>query len=397
MTSRSEQSTQNTPSVQNTQSAQNTQSVQNTQSRKQRNTTVPETANGPLANHQSAANGPAAADAGVRARTAPAPRTRVAVIGGGRNCEHEVGLATAASVVASLDPDTFEAVQLTIGRDGSWSGPDGKAFPAGLGEALATIADCDVVFPAVHGPFGEDGTLAALCELACVPYVGSPVGAGALAMDKWATKLVAEALGLRTARAVLVTSAADPVTSAMPVVVKPVSAGSSHGVTRVDDPAQLAEAVSRALRLDSRVLVEEFVEGREIDIAVLDAGNGGRTVGPPLEIVVGSGALFDTDSKYDGTADFRLPALISETERARLESASLALFDALGCAGVARFDFFLGSDGELVLNEVNTMPGMTAESQVPRMFSSVGLPYPELLNVLVNGALHRHGRERRAG
>ncbi|MFI5757963.1 D-alanine--D-alanine ligase [Streptomyces sp. NPDC051569] len=313
-------------------------------------------------------------------------RTRVAVIGGGQNSEHEVGLATAASVAASLDPRTYDAVRLTIGRDGHWSDAAGHAFPGGLADAVAVISGCDVVFPAVHGPRGEDGALAALCELAGVPYVGSGIGAGALAMDKWATKLVAEALGIRTARAVLVTAPTDTVALPMPVVVKPVAAGSSHGVTRVADPALLAGAVEEALLHDSRVLVEEFVAGREIDVAVLGTADGDRRVGPPLEIVVEAGALFDTDSKYDGTADFRLPAQVSEDEHRRLTSASLALFDALGCAGVARFDFFLTPAG-LVLNEVNTMPGMTGQSQVPRMFASTGLAYPDLLDALVTAAL----------
>lgn len=319
-------------------------------------------------------------------------RTRIVVIGGGHNCEHEVSLATAASVCSALDPARYDVVPLTIARDGAWLDTSGERLD-GMADALAVIQEADIVFPAVHGPRGEDGTLAALCELAGVPYVGSGVRAGAVAMDKWATKLVAEALGVRTAGGLLVTDAAEPAgLPALPVIVKPVAAGSSHGVTRVDPgdhaEADLAQALKAALALDERALVEELVTGREVDIAVLGLPDGGRWVGPPLEIVVDDGAFFDTERKYDGSADFRLPADVTVAELAGLESAALALFDGLGCAGVARFDFFVTADG-LVLNEVNTMPGMTEQSQVPKMFAAAGLPYPALLDLLVEEALRR--------
>lgn len=316
-------------------------------------------------------------------------RLRVAVVGGGRNCEHAVSLATAAAVHESLDPRRYDIRSLTIGADGRWHAGYGTALAGGFAEAVSVLQACDVVFPAVHGPRGEDGTLAALCELAGVPYVGSGVRAGALAMDKWATKLVAQAAGIRTAKATLVTAAtaATPRVDG-PVVVKPVAAGSSFGVTSVDDPAYLADAIAMALLHDDRVLVEELVIGREIDVAVLARPDGGHLVGPPLEIVVEDG-VFDTGRKYDGGADFRLPADIDDVDRKELEDAAVAMFDALGCAGVARVDFFLTETG-LVLNEVNTMPGMTPQSQVPCMFDTIGLPYPELLDALVADAMARH-------
>ena len=320
-------------------------------------------------------------------------RTRVTVIGGGQNCEHAVSLATAAAVCRALDPGRYEVVPLTIDEDGGWRDAAGTRL-AGLGAAAELIAAADVVFPAVHGPRGEDGTLAALCELAGVPYVGSGVRAGAVAMDKWTTKLVAEALGIRTARGVLVTDAgAPPALPAPPLVVKPVAAGSSYGVTRVDDPADLDRALKSALALGSRALVEEVVDGREVDIAVLGLPDGGRRVGPALEIVVDDGAVFDTGRKYDGSADFRVPAQLDAADLAGLRSAALALFDALDCAGVARFDFFVTRDG-LVLNEVNTMPGMTEQSQVPKMFAAEGVSYAALLDALIEGALARPARSR---
>lgn len=317
------------------------------------------------------------------------PTILVAVIGGGQNCEHEVSLASAASVARALPRDDYDVLCLTIGRDGVWHGAGGALDDtqgASLSIALDLLAGCDAVIPMVHGPRGEDGTLAALCDLAGVPYVGSGVRAGALAMDKWATKLVAEAVGVRTARATLLTrSSAAGVHWTGPVVVKPVAAGSSHGVTLVAREDDLAPALAVALTLDDRVLVEEVVVGREIDVAVLAGVDGERVVGPPLEIVVGTG-LFDTERKYDGSADFRIPADVSDVEGKELAEAAVAVFDALGCRGVARVDFFLTTDG-LVLNEVNTMPGMTAQSQVPRMFETAGMPYAELLDVLVRGAL----------
>ena len=317
-------------------------------------------------------------------------RLLVAVIGGGQNSEHPVSLASAASVTEALDPAVHDVVSLTIGQNGVWSdatGPLGTSTSQSLAAAVALIAGCDVVLPIVHGPRGEDGTLAALCELAGVPYVGSGVRGGALAMDKWATKLVARELGIRTAAGVLVTEDdAGHIAFDLPVVVKPVAAGSSHGVTLVREPSGLDSALEAALALDERVLVEELLVGREIDIAVLERADGSRLVGPALEIVVAPDFLFDSTTKYDGSADFRLPAELDEVQLKELADAALTLFDSLGCAGVARFDFFVTSDGP-VLNEVNTMPGMTAESQVPRMFAAVGLSYSDLLAELVQAAL----------
>ncbi|MFD0586330.1 D-alanine--D-alanine ligase family protein [Dactylosporangium darangshiense] len=171
-------------------------------------------------------------------------------------------------------------------------------------------------------------------------------------------------------------------------MVKPVAAGSSYGVTRVDHEADLDAALAAALALDDRVLVEEVVHGREIDIAVLGRPDGSHLIGPPLEIVVPDGGIFDTDRKYGGTAQFRLPAVLDADELTRLETAALTMFEALGCAGVARLDFFLTHTG-LVLNEVNTTPGMTEQSQVPKMFAAVGISYTALLTELVQAALAR--------
>ena len=317
------------------------------------------------------------------------PTRRVAVVGGGQNCEHDVSLASAASVARALDPLDHVAIRLTIAPDGIWhlgADPLGGSPAQSLSAAVGVLAACDVVFPAVHGPVGEDGTLAALCRLAGVPFVGSGLRAGCLAMDKATTKLVAGSLGIATAAGVVVTPAtAGAVRWDGPVVVKPVAAGSSQGVTLVRTSDELAPAVRAALLLDDRVLVEELVTGREIDVAVLQRADGTLFVGPALEIVSPEGTLFDAESKYDGSADFRLPARLDDVERKELADAALAMFEALGCSGVARFDFFVTPMG-VVLNEVNTMPGMTEQSQVPRMFAAAGVTYPDLLSELVRGA-----------
>ncbi len=306
---------------------------------------------------------------------------RVAVIGGGQNCEHEVSLASAAAVAAAL-AGSWDVVRLTIGRDGTWNDESG---PIGLAAAVEVIGRCAVVLPVLHGPRAEDGTVAALCELAGVRYVGSGVGAGALAMDKWATKLVAEAVGIATAPGLLLTRAtAAAYRWSRPVVVKPVAAGSSQGVSLVRTASELEDALAAALELDDRVLVEDVIVGREIDVAVLGRPDGVRVVSPALEIVVDG--LFDLATKYDGTADLRVPAALSEAESKALEAAALAMYDALGCAGVARIDFFLTADGP-VLNEVNTMPGFTEQSQVPKMFAAAGVGYAELLGLMLGDVL----------
>ncbi|MGW6005831.1 D-alanine--D-alanine ligase family protein [Oerskovia enterophila] len=334
---------------------------------------------------------PAPRDHGARPAPTDGAGPRVAVIGGGRSCEHDVSRATARSVAEALVSRGADVVRLTIGTDGTWSddrGPLGATSAASLAAAVALLGGCDVAFPAVHGPHGEDGTLAALLDLAGVAYVGSGVRGGALAMDKWATKLVARELGIAVAdgRLVDVRSTVSVPDASFPVVVKPVAAGSSHGVSVAHDVGSLHEAVTLARAVDPRVLLEEFVVGREIDVAVLETG-GSRLVGPPLEIIVAAGGVFDTASKYDDAPDFLLPASVSPTEHACLREAALALFDALGCGGVARFDFFLSAEHGLVLNEVNTMPGMTPTSQVPKMFAALGIPYEELVETLVLEAL----------
>ncbi|WP_226533677.1 D-alanine--D-alanine ligase family protein [Microbacterium paraoxydans] len=313
--------------------------------------------------------------------------TKVLVIGGGQNAEHEVSLASAAAVAAALRMSDHDVTSATIDRHGVWRAdgiPTGVSAAESLALALPLLAHTDVVFPAVHGTLGEDGALAALCALAGVRVVGSGLRAGAIGMDKWTTKVVAEAVGLGTAQSRLV--AAEDIGDVEfegEVVVKPVSAGSSHGVSLVTEEGELLVALREAARFDRRILVEEVVRGREIDVAVLREKGGIRWAAPPLEIH--ATGLFDTATKYDGSARFTVPARLDAAEVAALKRAAIAVFDALGCHGVARMDFFLTDRGPL-LNEVNTMPGLTAASQVPRMFAAAGVTYVDLVARLVRAA-----------
>jgi D-alanine-D-alanine ligase len=337
-----------------------------------------------------------------RSDLTPDERVRVCVIGGGASGEHDVSLASAAGVAGALDRERYDVYRLTIGRDGGWF--DGSATDERsrltAAEAVAGLEGMDVVFPALHGVNGEDGTMAALMGVVRVPVVGGGIRPGALAMDKWVTKLIAGALGIATAPAVYVVgdrfvaggagsspavTVAEGVSVAgltYPVVVKPVAAGSSHGVSVVAQASDLPAAVDEARRHDEHVLIEQFVEGREVDVAVLEHADGHRTIGPALEITVASGDVFGTDQKYGGHVPFVIPARVTDAELDALRSAADTLFTALGCRGIARFDFFVTPDGVL-LNEVNTMPGFTPDSQVPKMFDAIGIPYATLLDELL--------------
>jgi D-alanine-D-alanine ligase len=341
-------------------------------------------------------------------------RLAVVIIGGGTGSEHEVSLASAAAIAGALDRDRYDVIELTIGRDGAWAQTGAAPLADDLADAVRVLGRADVAIPALHGPHGEDGTVAALLDLIGVPYVGSGVFAGAVAMDKAATKLIAAAAGVPTARGIQVRSVEDPRLAdprlaapdspsagiRLPVVVKPNRAGSSHGVAVVRDPVGLARAVTDALALDESALVEEFVVGREIDIAVIEHADGSLECGPALEIGVPDGGIFDTAGKYPGDGspkpDFRVPAELDDPTRAALEAAAVTMFRALGCRGLARVDFFVGDDGP-VLNEVNTFPGFTSHSQVPQMFAAAGVDYPALLDILIDTAIVRaDGRRIRA-
>ncbi|MFC7625997.1 D-alanine--D-alanine ligase [Microlunatus sp. GCM10028923] len=311
----------------------------------------------------------------------------IVVIGGGQNVEHDVSLASADAVAASLRRSRYQVEQLAIERTGIWTHclkPLGDTVIASLAGALRIVGEAHAVFPAVHGPLGEDGSLAALCALAMVPMVGSDLHAGAVGMDKQLTKLVARAEGLPTAAGRVVRiSDIDELQITGPVVVKPVRAGSSYGVSLATNHREFAVGLRSAAAIGDQVLVEPYVRGREIDIAILRKADDTLIVAPPLEIH--TSGLFDTAAKYDGTTRFTVPAELTDSDRHELTHSATVMFNALGCRGVARVDFFVTADG-LVLNEVNTVPGFTPASQVPRMFEAAGIPYDELVSLLVMSA-----------
>lgn len=316
----------------------------------------------------------------------PAPiRRRVAVLGGGRNDEHEVSLASAAAVAQALSA-RHDVTAVTIRRDGGWLV---NGSPVTVAEGAEALASADVVFPALHGRNGEDGAAAGLLEFLGVTAVGSGVMAGAIAMDKHQTKLLAADLGIRTARGALLRRGEPQPAWSGPVVVKPLSAGSSQGVSLVRTPDALPGALAEAWEHEDTALVEELIVGREIDVAVLEQADGRLRCAPLLEIPRAAGTLFSHDAKYGGDPGFVIPAPLPPEVRAAVEEAARTMFRALGCRDLARVDFFLDDTG-LVLNEVNTMPGLTEHSQLPAMVAAEGTPYADFLDQLLHSAWTRH-------
>jgi D-alanine-D-alanine ligase len=301
---------------------------------------------------------------------------------GGRSSEHEVSLNSARSVVEGLDPERYDVVSFEIPREGPWHLPADAA------------REIDVVFPVLHGPFGEDGAVQGVLELAEVAYVGAGVTASGLCMDKDLFKSVMRDKGIPVARS-LTLRAGDEAASpyGFPCVVKPARLGSSVGISVVRTEGDFLPAVKLALAHDEKILVEEFVEGVEVECSVL--GNADPVASTPGEIVPLASDWYDYEAKYaDGGMELIVPPRISEESAARVQELAVASFVASDCEGMARVDFFVRLDGEVVVNELNTIPGFTATSVYAKLFEASGLPYPELLDRLVELALER--RDRRA-
>ena len=342
-------------------------------------------------------------------------RLRVAVLMGGRSSEHDVSLASARSVIAALDPARYETVPVEIGRDGRWAlpaagpagltgggpgarptdrGPAGTLPVPGSGGALATagaLGSVDVVIPVLHGPFGEDGTVQGLLELAAVPYVGSGVGASAVCMDKDFFKKVLRDSGIPVARHVALRDG-DPVVNPFgyPVFVKPARLGSSIGISKVRSQAELEPAVALARRHDDKVLIEENIAGIEVECSVL--GNRRPIASIPGEIVANAD-WYDFEAKYaEGGMQLIVPPRLDAATIARVQEASIAAFVATECEGLARADCFVLPDGSVVVNELNTMPGFTPTSVYAKLFEASGISYAELLDRLIELALERHER-----
>jgi len=319
--------------------------------------------------------------------TASAEPINLLIITGGPGSEHDVSLASAASASTHLDSARYRVTTVILDRTGRWCDAAGTPLPRRVEDLVRLVQRADVVLPLMHGKIGEDGSLAAVLDTCGTPYVGSGVRAGAVAMDKHLMKLLAVDAGINVAAGVLVDGRETVPPFDPPLFIKPNAEGSSYGVQRVSTVDDFAAAVAEAAVFDPRVLVEKEIAGREIDVAVLETADGTLRVGPPLEIVVKDAEFFGTAEKYDGGAAFLVPAPIPDEATTRLRDHAARLYRLLGCTGVARFDFFLTDDGGLVLNEVNTAPGMTAASQVPLMFAEDGLPYSKLLDTLVDAAM----------
>jgi len=362
----------------------------------------------------------------VTAADPPHRRLRVALVFGGRSAEHAISCVSAGSILDVLDGDRYDVVAVGITPDGRWVlAPDdpkklamsGRELPSvdasggavalpgdptagglvGLsGGALpADVGPVDVVFPVLHGPFGEDGTIQGLLELAGVPYVGSGVLASAAAMDKEYMKVLLAARGLPIDRYAVVRRG-DPLDAVyalgLPVFVKPARAGSSFGITKVSVPDLLPEALEEAWAHDPKAIVEAAVVGREIECGVLQGVTPGAPpeASLPAEVRVTGREFYDFEAKYlDEAAEFDVPAHLDADTTARVRVMACATFTALGCEGLARVDFFLRADGSLVVNEINTMPGFTPVSMFPRMWAVTGLDYRALVDRLVTTALQR--------
>ncbi len=330
-------------------------------------------------------------------------RVRVAVLLGGKSSEHEVSLESARSVLDALDPERYETVTVEIGRDGRWelgTGADGsvaETLPVPTGKVPATLGEVDVVFPVLHGPFGEDGTVQGLLELAGVPYVGAGVLGSALAMDKDVFKAVMRDRGVPVTRNITLRQGQEPENPfGYPVFIKPARLGSSVGITKVQSEVELPAAVELAFAHDEKVLVEEFVDGVEVECGVL--GNEQPLASLPGEIVSHGFTgvdWYDYSAKYDdGGMDLIVPPRLPQETVERIQELAIRSFVAGECEGMARVDFFVRG-GEVLLNELNTIPGFTATSVYAKLFEASGIPYPELVDRLVQLALDRHERRSR--
>ncbi|MBG6083561.1 D-alanine--D-alanine ligase family protein [Zhihengliuella flava] len=371
---------------------------------------------------------------------------RVLLLFGGRSSEHSVSCVTAAGVLSAIDTATYDVVAVGITKDGTWTPvaatPEQWSFESGaLPEVTAngltahlsldaaanergaeltvsastpsaerdrggaeSLGRIDVVFPLLHGPFGEDGTLQGMLELADMPYVGAGVAASAIGMDKHHMKVAFAAAGFDVGPYAVITDKQwrrDPQVAlasaghlVYPLFVKPARAGSSMGITRVDEPAGLRAAVEEARQHDPKVVIEQGIEGREIECGVLEGrGAAAPRTTLPGEIAVadGSHTFYDFEAKYvDGAAaQLSCPASLPDAELDRVRELAAAAFDAIGAEGLSRVDFFYTPDGRWVINEINTLPGFTPHSMYPQMWEKTGLSYPDLIDELIQLALER--------
>ena len=364
----------------------------------------------------------------------PTARPRVAVLFGGRSSEHAVSCVTAAGVLGAIDQTKYEVIPIGIAKSGQWVlasgdthdwslaasslpevassartvalteiGGEHQLIVASPNEVPQELGAVDVVFPLLHGPFGEDGTIQGFLELSDTRYVGAGVLASAVGMDKHFMKVVFESAGLRVGPYIAVTDRQwrnDPETVrkrvdqlGFPVFVKPARAGSSMGISKVDSLEGLDAAIEAAREHDPKLVIEAGIVGREIECAVLEGrGTDAPRTSMPGEISVAGGGheFYDFNAKYvDDAADLSCPADLPDEAIARVRELAGVAFDAVGAEGLSRVDFFYTPDGELIINEINTMPGFTPKSMYPQMWKASGLGYAELIDELIYLALHR--------
>lgn len=358
-----------------------------------------------------------------------APRPTVAVLFGGRSSEHGVSCVTAGGVLAAIDRAEWDVVAIGITRDGRWTLASGEASdwairdgemptvtPAshtvvpprdatdrswrvvGDDGSVRELGEIDVVFPVLHGPWGEDGTVQGALELVDVRFVGAGVLASAVGMDKQFMRAAFRDAGLTMTPAVVLHPGDDAEDRyddiealGLPVFVKPARAGSSMGITRVEDPALLAAAIAEAAKHDPKVLIERAVEGREIETAVLVTPDGPRASLPGEIVTGGDHAFYDFDAKYldEGNVQLLCPADLPDTVSEAVRAIALRAFRAVGAESLARVDAFVSHDGTVTVNEINTMPGFTPTSMYPRMWHATGVDYAELVATLLRTALDR--------
>ena len=340
-------------------------------------------------------------------------RIRVLVVFGGRSSEHEVSIRSAASIVGAIDDARYVAIPTAITRDGRWLSPRESASllpPSSRDRAVlrevtvsheaGASSGFDIVFPALHGPYGEDGTIQGLLEMADVPFVGSGVLGSACGMDKDVMKRLFRESGLPTLphATALGGQSAERCSEigariGFPAFVKPANLGSSVGIRRVADSASLKEAIDYACEFDRKVIVEPGVDAREIECAVL--GNEEPEASLTGEIVTPDG-FYDYTTKYVADdAELVVPARLAPDQEERIRKLSVRTFRAVGCAGLARVDFFIEkASGRILLNEINTMPGFTSISMFPRLWEESGIPYTDLVERLIDLGFDRHARTR---
>jgi D-alanine-D-alanine ligase len=316
---------------------------------------------------------------------------RIAVLSGGRSSEHDVSLRSGEAVARGLEEAGHEAVPMKISREGSWS-CDGTPVELAPGEGLL---GADVAFPALHGPFGEDGSVQGLLEWLDLPYVGSDVLSSAVCMDKLTLKRLFAQAGVPQVDFV---AAGEPgwrqrcEAMGLPLWVKPSRLGSSVGITKVEQPGELDEAVDLARRHDPRVIVESSASGREVECSLL--GNDGVETSQPGEVVPNAD-WYDYETKYrDGGMELVVPAPIPDEQLTQVRELAATAFELGGCSGLARCDFFVEPDGAVLVNEINTMPGFTETSVYAKLWQATGLDYPSLCDRLITLAVERHQRTR---